>query len=328
MSQKIQVKWLITILVLAVSVTAAQADSFGTGANQFSIDFVGIGNPGNGADTTGAPNPAGSVPYVYRMGKYEVSRDMITKANTEGSLLIPLTDMSSYGYGDNRANAPATGLNWNQAARFVNWLNTSEGFTPAYKFAVQPGEVGYNANAYIDLWQSGDVGYNSANLFRNDLAHYFLPSVDEWYKAAYYDPTSSSYFNFATGSDTFPTPVASGTTAGTAVYGQTLATGPADITLAGGLSPYGTMGQGGNVREWEETELDLVNNSAGSPRDLRGGWWLDINYVDLGVSIRNSSDPTNGHYYVGFRVASVPEPTTITMLLYGLASLALLRRRW
>ncbi len=324
MSQKIQVKWLVAILVLVLSVTVAQADSFGTGGNQFTLDFADIGNPGKGAATTGAPNPAGAVPYVYRMGKYEVSRDMITKASTEGSLGITLYDMSSYG--GNRVNGPATGVSWNEAARFVNWLNTSEGFTPAYKFAVQPGEGGYSANANIDLWQSGDAGYNSANPFRNDLAHYFLPSADEWYKAAYYDPTGSSYFNYATGSDTAPTPVASGTTAGTAVYSQALATGPADITLAGGLSPYGTMGQGGNVWEWEETEYDLVNNSPGSSRGLRGGRWYGNSSV-LAASYRADINPSSEIYYTGFRVASVPEPGSIALLLCGLASLLCLRRQ-
>ena len=42
-----------------------------------------IGNPNNAADTTGNPNPVGSVSYMYNLGKYEVSRDMITKANTQ-----------------------------------------------------------------------------------------------------------------------------------------------------------------------------------------------------------------------------------------------------
>ena len=55
--------------------------------------------------------------------------------------------------------------------------------------------------------------------------------------------------------------------------------------LAGGLSPYGTDGQGGNVWEWEETEYDLVNDSSSSIRGIRGGdlyygsiflqsWWF------------------------------------------------------
>ena len=37
--------------------------SFGSGSNQFQMEFVTIGNPGNAADTTGAPNPAGAVGY-------------------------------------------------------------------------------------------------------------------------------------------------------------------------------------------------------------------------------------------------------------------------
>ncbi len=35
---------------------------------------------------------------------------------------------------------------------------------------------------------------------------------------------------------------------------------------AGGPSPYGTMGQGGNVIEWNETDPDFVNNSPSSLR--------------------------------------------------------------
>jgi hypothetical protein len=58
--------------------TQLAADTFGSGANQFDIDFVPIGNPGNPADTTGGPNPAGSVPYGYRMGTYEVMTPLPT----------------------------------------------------------------------------------------------------------------------------------------------------------------------------------------------------------------------------------------------------------
>ncbi len=209
-------------------------DTFGSGANTFDIEFVTIDNPGNAADTTGSPNLAGSVPYTYRMGKFEISEQMIEKANALGGLGITKTTRGP--------DKPATSVSWNEAARFVNWLNTSTGDTPAYKFAIQPGEAGYSANANIELWTISDAGYNPNNLYRNSLARYFLPSVDEWYKAAYYDSTSGVYFDYPTGSDSIPTAVASGTAAGTAVYGQSR---PADITLAGGLSPYGTMGQVG-----------------------------------------------------------------------------------
>ena len=106
------------------------SETFGSGSNQFSIDFVRIGNPGNAADTTGSPNPAGSVAYNYNIGKYEISRDMINKANSTGSLGITLADMTSYA--GNGLNKPATGISWYEAAKFVNWLNTSKGFVPAY----------------------------------------------------------------------------------------------------------------------------------------------------------------------------------------------------
>jgi formylglycine-generating enzyme required for sulfatase activity len=224
----------------------AHADTFGSGANTFTIDFVTIANPGNAADTTGNPNPAGSVANVFRIGKYEISEQMIDKANTLAQLGIGRDDIRG-------PNKPVTSVSWNDSARFVNWLNTSTGSAPAYKFAFQPGEVGYIVDDDILMWTPSDAGYNLNNPYRNSLAHYYLPSVDEWYKAAYYDPASNDYFNYPTGSDEAPTPVASGTAAGTAVYnGQSI---PADITLAGGLSPYGTMGQGGNVYEWEETDF-------------------------------------------------------------------------
>ena len=72
-----------TILMLTLTfASAAYADSFGSGANAFDIEFVTIGNPGNAADTSGDPDPAGSVPYTYRMGQFEISEDMIEKART------------------------------------------------------------------------------------------------------------------------------------------------------------------------------------------------------------------------------------------------------
>jgi hypothetical protein len=44
--------------------------------------------------------------------------------------------------------------------------------------------------------------------------------------------------------------------------------------LAGGFSPYGTMGQGGNVYEMLETEYDSVNDSVTAARELRGAAWM------------------------------------------------------
>ena len=251
--------------------------SFGSGANQFNMEFVTIGNPNNAADTTGAPNPAGAVGYEYGIGKFEVSEDMINKFNASQSLQITKDTRGT--------NKPATSVSWNEAARFVNWLNTSTGGFAAYKFTTS------GVNDDIALWTTADtLDYDSANPYRSKRATYVLPSYNEWYKAAYYDPSNSTYYDYTTGSNTAPTAVASGTGAGTAVYnGQS---GPADVTQAGGLSPYGVMGLGGNVREWEESSQDLANSSVSSSRGFRGGYW-GSNSNDLSSSSRDNNNPSD-----------------------------------
>jgi formylglycine-generating enzyme len=302
-----------TLLGLLALPASAGTVSFGT----FSIDFVDVGNPGNADDTHGAGY--GGVPYNYQIAVHEVSESMITAANTAGSL--GLTQ-------DTRGvDKPSTSISWNKAARFVNWLNTSNGFQAAYNFTTQPGGGGYNANEDLTLWSSGDAWQlGGENLFRHKDAHYFLPSEDEWYKAAYYDGNTSTYFDYATGSDTAPTAVASGTTAGTAVYDQTTATGPADITTAGGLSPYGTMAQNGNVWEWAESGLTAPNVSAAESRVMRGGFWSASSGL-LQSSSRNIYSPSLENNLFGFRVAAVPEPSTIWMMLIGAVGLMIRRKR-
>jgi formylglycine-generating enzyme len=288
---------LVAVFTLAVvHCQSARADSFGSGANAFDIDFVTIGNPGNAADTTGNPNPTGSVSYTYRIGKYEIPESMIAKANALGSLSITTSNRG--------ANKPATLVSWNEAARFVNWLNVNAGSVPAYKFRVQPGQGGYTVNENILLWSPGDPGYDANNPYRNSRARYFLPSVAEWYKAAYYDPENGVYYNYPTGSNTIPTAVASGTAPGTAVFNQMFAPAPADYTLAGGLSPYGTMGQGGNVFEMHETDVDLVNDSVTSWRVARGGFW-ELSDFPMLATQRSDGPPNNGGSATGFRVASL-----------------------
>jgi formylglycine-generating enzyme required for sulfatase activity len=300
----------LTLSLAALAVSAqAQTITFGSGANQFQMDFVTIGNPGNTADPTFNWGSGGRVDYVYNIGKYEVSRDMINKANAAGGLGITMYDLSSYG--GNGANRPATGISWNQAARFVNWLNTSQGYQAAYNFTTS----GVNDN--ITLWGAGQ--YSGSNQFRHKDAIYVLPSMDEWYKAAYGSP-GGTWYTYATGSDSAPTAVASGTSG--AVYDRQ--SGPADITNAGGLSPYGTMAQNGNAWEWIESTLDGSNDNGWESRELRGGSW-GSDGDDLVASSGGSGGPTGGGNRSGFRVASVPEPSSGLLVLLGLS--AVLRRR-
>jgi len=209
--------------------------TFGSGANTFNMEFLTIGNPGNAPDSV---KSSGSVGYTFQLGKTEVSRDMIAKYNASygngASLAITLADMSSTG--DNGGVRPATGVSWNEAARFVNWLNTSAGGHAAYKFT----SSGVNDN--ISLWDSSDgADYDAFNPFRSKRATYVLPSYQEWYKAAYYDPAKGAnggYWIYPTASDSAPTKITSNSTAsGTAVY-DNFSGGTVDVDQAGGESGW------------------------------------------------------------------------------------------
>jgi len=274
----------------------AQADTFGTSGNEFAIDFVNIGHAGNAADTT----TYGAVPYDYRVGKYEISQDAITKATASG-----MADVTAGAW---TGNQPAANISWYEAAAFVNWLNTSTGKTAAYDLA-------WNGSAWsMNLWSS-ELAWTAGgtNLYRNKNAFYFLPSENEWYKAAYYNPAGSNYFLYPSASSSVPTAVASGTNPGSAVYNGVAAV-PAIVDSAGGLSPYGTMGQGGNVWEWNESAFDGSNSSSSEGRAVRGGLWLGPDFL-LRSSLQFDYDPSLVLDNLGFRVASVPEPSTAVLVL-------------
>ena len=287
-----------TILVSAVGsdISSAKADTFGSGANAFEIEFVPIGQPGNPPDAN--PNPAGAVPYRFRMGKYEVSEQMIDKANAEGGLGITK---------DTRGpDKPATSITWFEAARFVNWLNTSTGHTAAYSF---------DGSGNYQLWQPVDPGYDPSNLYRNEFARYFMPSLNEWHKAAYFDPVTGVYYDYPTGSDSVPDGIdfVGDPNFDAVFFDGGLNSGPTDIFDVGLASLYGTLAQGGNVAEWEETAFDRSNTVAGKQRSDNGGNWGNAHTVMLASHTGIGITPSFGGDFLGFRVASIPEPTSLLL---------------
>jgi hypothetical protein len=308
-------------VLCAFAVSPVHADSFGSGGNAFTLPFVPIGNAGNANDTV--PDSFngghyGGVSYNYNMSVIDVSQTMLADAATLSGFNL--------GGGAWTLNQPAANVTWYEAAAFVNWLNTSQGFTAAYNLTFTSGQpTGLTLWTGPNIWTLG-----GADPFRNANTHYFLPSENEWYKAAFYNPGTSSYYLYATGSNTTPTAVLNGTTAGTAVFtGNSVSpTAPAAVDQSGGLSPYGTQGQTGNVYQWMETDFLDPTNSSDGDRVARGDPWLGVAYgmqsSTRGFIAYNPSSPGTA---VGFRVASAPEPSCAALLLGGTALLALRRRR-
>lgn len=304
--------------------------SFGS-VDTFSMEFKEIGDINNAADTNAHANRLGrgSVGYNYLISKFEVSRGMIASYNANFGTANNLV-VSTQGNGT--ADSAATQISWQEAARFVNWLNTSTGGFVAYKFA--PGStVGGTAGNLIPWVSTEDDDYDSGNPFRSKRARYVLPTVDEWYKAAYYDADNGVYYAYAQGSDTAPTSVISGTAPNTAVF-RPNTTETASIYSAGGLSKYGVMGMEGNSKELIETAFDLENDSGSENRIVRGGAWSET-LTSLGASVMQSRGVDSANSDIGFRVAAlslhsepaVPEPTSMVIFGFGALGMAYRARR-
>ena len=164
---------------------------------------------------------------------------------------------------------------------------------------------------------------------KNVGATVWIPSEDEWYKAAYYDPNKGGagvggYWAQATQSNTI-----SGNTIGVAdsanYYDGDYAGFPgAALTDVGAYgvnsqSAYGTNDQAGNVWEWNDAVI-------GALRGLRGGSW-GAGSGTLPASAGDKNTPTNQNDSFGFRVASVPEPSSLVLTLLTSGTLLLRRKR-
>ena len=204
------------------------------------------------------------------------------------------------------------------AARFANWLHNGQQTGPQGSGTTEDG-------AYHNVGNQTLFG-------RNAGAKFFIPTEDEWYKAAYHDKDAglaASYFDYPTGTNSLPgnditEATNPGNNANYRINAINDAIGnPYYRTVAGEFelsdSPYGTFDQGGNVHEWNETVL-----FSSSQRGVRGGTFFD-GLSSLLTSVRSSGDPTFEYYLIGFRVASIPEPSSL--LLGVVASLGMLVRR-
>lgn len=291
----------VSIGLFIFSTSLVWADIFGAGENQFEIDFVTI---------SGGTNPSsgyGIVNYDYRIGKYEITNDQWAKFKSAYGSIWGNTDPYWTG-----KNVPVNVVNWYESALFVNWLNTSTGHSAAYKFQFTEGTSIYT----FMPWDTADTGYDASNPYRNSNAYYFLPTENEWVKAAYWNGTTLQTYATKSGDSPAQGDGISGT--GWNYYNGNYATDPLGVWEVGSGSEElnGTFDMMGNV--WEKLESPFYSDyMSGSSRIYRGGSFSMDGGDSLASSYRNHNGPGSSGNDFGFRVASIPEPASLMLLGIG-----------
>jgi len=294
------------------------------------MDFVRVGDPGN----PGISGPAaftGSVARTFDIGKYEVTNAQYVAflnsvdpdgtnalglyatgmATGQGGILLTSTAAAGSKYStrtigsESMANRPVNFVNWQSAGRFVNWLENG---------MAGPGTT--ETGAY-------DFTASSLNPPRNPSSQFWIPSGNEWFKAAFYDPSTQTYSQFATRSNTVPTAEMPVGGASSANWQSAVTYNPGNLKLAevgayaDSYSYYGAFDMNGGLNEWLE-------NTNGTMRNLQGGTFstLATQAALLSYSTQTTTNfGTNQSQWQGFRVAAVPEPSTIIMAMAGFTGL-------
>jgi formylglycine-generating enzyme len=313
-------------------------------ARAVTIDWVTVGDPGNVNDTinTGTNPNYGAVADSFQIMKFEFTNSQYTEflnsvdasgtnpnsvynssmgTQVQGGISFTPGNASGskYAIRSNMGDKPVNYVSWFDAARVSNWL--------------------MNGATGTSSMETGAYTLNNATSGTapavNSGATFYIPTEDQWYKAAYYKggSTNAGYWQYATQvTGTAPTPVSAGPT-GIGSSGSTgnfanyesnavwnsLFGGVTTVGTNGGASAYGAFDMNGNVREWND-----LTGAAGSSRGLRGGSWASG--AGLPSSARGTNDPSFGDgSNIGFRLASpvpVPEPSTWVMGLAGTACVA------
>jgi sulfatase modifying factor 1 len=323
-------------------------------AELVSIDTRVVGNAGNAADRTGY----GAVDYEYEIGTYMVTNaqyaaflnivdpsggnaralwnsNMASNPNGGITFNAGASEGEKFSIKSGYDNMPVVFVSWFDAARFTNWLHN-----------------GGTAGASTETGAYTLNGAMSGIIMANSGAIWWIPTEDEWYKAAYYDASlnggAGGYHLYATQSSEIPNSrppndidpnsanfVRFGPADGDGINdggyadhkpglpsGENLLTDVGAYSLAD--SYYGTFDQDGNAWEWNDAVI-LANSTL--TRGIRGGAF-ETHEVYLASTLSwRASSATAESRSIGFRVATIPEPSAALLLLTGGAALLLRRRQ-
>ncbi len=264
--------------ILAAFAAAAPAQT----PPSYDFDFATIGAAGNaaysGPDPWGLTMGRGAVGYEYRIARHEVTTsqwmEFLNTFAAQPQLFAPggprLLWGPSTGWGaqpdptysgpgrryrliPGLANAglvPVHGVSWRDAALLCNWLHHDKSASWA---TIQNGA--YDASTFVN--QPG--GTWSDQRTHHPDAKFWIPTLDEWIKAAHYDPNrygpgQAGWWQYSNGSDSPPVPGLPG-------EGETSATlslpGFAEYSIPLGAypetqSPWELLDTSGGEQEWTE----------------------------------------------------------------------------
>jgi formylglycine-generating enzyme required for sulfatase activity len=271
-----------------------------------------VGDPANPVD---AATGFGAVQYTFNIGKYETTvaefalflnsvatdpnapqyildlyqADMADPSEDPGKLIAQVEINGRYRYdvAEGRDRLPIGWVNWFAAARYANWLHNGAGL------GADTETGAYSLN-----------GASTGVFYRNPTARYWIPSEDEWYKAAYFDPTNtpSLYWKYATRSNKLPDDAPGMFDAVNAAnYNSQRAEGDVYVPVGSyvnSASFYGAYDMSGNVWEWNDAVIETPDPKAGKPdsRGVRGG-----SYSQGILAVENS---TRRDYPTGYRLES------------------------
>lgn len=314
------------VAVVALGFFAAILDPPSAAAVSFS--WAVVGNPGNGGDRSVLGVP-GSVGYAYRISTTEVTnaqyveflnavaaadpyalyspqmgsdtRGGITRSGSPGSYEY-VVKAPAIGKGPGRANydyagKPVVFVSREDAMRMANWMHNGQG----------SGDTEHGA-------------YDMPLFLRRPGARVFVPTRDEWHKAAYHknDGATNHYWRYPTASDDRPDnklpTLDSGNSAnflggGTGNLENDVTTGSSfyPFTDVGAYalseSAYGTFDQGGNVSE-------IVQNFS----EVYGGNWERFDTDLTGAASTLLRTFPYEYRNRGFRLAAaIPEPDSVIL---------------